>query len=568
MRQQYERLREEHGFRVLDYTVDADAASPRVCFQFSEDLPGRRTDFSPFVAVAGQDKPALSVQDRQLCVEGLRHGERYAVTLRAGIPSVVKETLSRSAEYSVYVRDRKPSVRFAGKAYVLPRTGQRGIPVVSVNATAVTVEIYRIGDRNLVGSVVGRDFQTSLDRYDLERLAAQRGFQVWKGEMAVEQKLNTDVTTAFPVDQAIGTIAAGVYVVVAEPAGVIGKDEYEALATQWFIVSDLGLTAFSGNDGIHAFVHSLDTARPKGAIEIRLMSRGNEILARKRSGDAGYVHFEANLTRGEGALSPAMLIAADDRGDYAFLNLKAPAFDLGDRGVSGRMVPGGLDAFVYAERGVYRSGETVQVTALLRDAAAAPRSAAAHAGGGAARRRRIPPQRRRRSGPGRALARDCAGAVGADRHLAGARLRRPQASAGRRGYLHGRGLCARPAGVRSRRRCAVASPRSSRAQITVEGRYLYGAPAAGLGLEGELIVAAGERAGGICRLPVRSRRRGGGDGPRPARGAAGDRRRRQGAFPGHAREGSRPPRGRWRRRSSCGWPSRAAVRSSASSPCR
>ena len=61
VRQQYERMREDHGFRLLDYTVDADAASPRACFQFSEDLPGRRTDFSPFVAVAGQDKPALSV---------------------------------------------------------------------------------------------------------------------------------------------------------------------------------------------------------------------------------------------------------------------------------------------------------------------------------------------------------------------------------------------------------------------------------------------------------------------------------------------------------------------------
>src|SRR5216683_2597199 len=122
------------GMQILGQ-IDAVAASPRVCFQFSEDLPGRRTDFSPYVAVGGQDKPALSVQDRQLCVEGLKHGERYAITLRAGIPSVVRETLSKSAEFNVYVRDRKPLVRFTGKAYVLPRTGQRGIPVVSVNTT-------------------------------------------------------------------------------------------------------------------------------------------------------------------------------------------------------------------------------------------------------------------------------------------------------------------------------------------------------------------------------------------------------------------------------------------------
>src|SRR5262249_6866685 len=62
VRATYERMRQDHGFRVLDYSVDSDAAAPRACFQFSEALPGRRTDFSPFVAVAGQDKPALSVE--------------------------------------------------------------------------------------------------------------------------------------------------------------------------------------------------------------------------------------------------------------------------------------------------------------------------------------------------------------------------------------------------------------------------------------------------------------------------------------------------------------------------
>src|SRR5262249_21519048 len=49
----YEQMRAQHGFRLLDYSVDSDAASPRICFQFSEALAGRRTDYAPFVAVAG-----------------------------------------------------------------------------------------------------------------------------------------------------------------------------------------------------------------------------------------------------------------------------------------------------------------------------------------------------------------------------------------------------------------------------------------------------------------------------------------------------------------------------------
>ena len=69
-----------------------------------------------------------------------------------------------------------------------------------------------------------------------------------------------------------------------------------------------------------------------------------------------------------------MLVVAEPKGDYAFLSLKGPAFDLSDRGVSGRTAPAGLDAFVYTERGVYRSGETVHITALLRDSQGAARS--------------------------------------------------------------------------------------------------------------------------------------------------------------------------------------------------
>ena len=56
--------------------------------------------------------------------------------------------------------------------------------------------------------------------------------------------------------------------------------------------------------------------------------------------------------------------------DYGFLDITKQAFDLSDRGVGGRTPPGPLDAMVFTERSVYRAGETVYVTALLRDAGA------------------------------------------------------------------------------------------------------------------------------------------------------------------------------------------------------
>ena len=103
---------------------------------------------------------------------------------------------------------------------MLPRTGQRGIPVLSVNTNAVALSIFRIGDRNLFDSLLGYDFQRNLSRYQADRLANERGAKVWSGELAIEPKLNTEVTTAFPLDQAVKDLAPGLYAMTAEPKDV------------------------------------------------------------------------------------------------------------------------------------------------------------------------------------------------------------------------------------------------------------------------------------------------------------------------------------------------------------
>jgi uncharacterized protein YfaS (alpha-2-macroglobulin family) len=488
LRGQYERLRVEHGFRFLDYTVDTDSVSPRACFQFSESLPNRRTDFSPYVAVAGVDRPAISANDKQLCVEGLKYGERYTITLRAGLPSVVRETLAKSADFTIFVRDRKPFARFSGKAYVLPRTGQRGIPVLSVNTAGVALSLYRIGDRNLIETVLGYDFQRNLSRYQAERIGSEQGAKVWSGELVVEQKLNTEVTTAFPVGDVLKDLVPGVYAMTATPTGTI-SDDYGQLATQWFIVSDLGLTAYSGQDGIDVFVHSLASAEARGYVSVRLVARNNEVLATKPTDRSGFVHFDAGLARGEGGSSPAAIVVTD-KTDYAFLSLKSPAFDLSDRGVSGRQVPAGLDAFVYTERGVYRRGESVFVTALLRDvrgiaAASVPVTLVVERPDGVEYRR----------------------AVVADQGLGGRSLTVPITSTASSGTWRVRAYTdpkSSPVGettfmiedyVADRvefnlTTAATVMPRNGAAQLSVDGKFLYGAPASNLDLTGQVTIAA------------------------------------------------------------------------------
>lgn len=490
IRGQYEKLRDERGFKLLDYTVDSDSASPRACFQFSEDL-AKRVDFAPFLSLAGSDRPAITSEDKQLCVEGLKHGERYNINLRAGLPSTVKETLPKSAEFNIYVRDRKPFVRFTGRAYVLPRSGQKGIPLVSVNTQAVTVNVFRIGDRNLINTVVDSDFQTALSSYQLDSLGNERGIKVWSGELSTALTLNADVTTAFPVDQAIGELQPGVYVMTAaaKGPGAGGNDDDGTLATQWFIVSDMGLTAFSGNDGVHVFVNSLASTEPVGKAEVRLVARNNEILATRKTDDSGHVLFEAGLAKGEGGLSPALLTVTGEKGDYAFLSLKSNAFDLSDRGVSGRAVPAGADAFVYAERGVYRSGETVYLTALLRDGqgravTAGPLTLVVERPDGVEFRRAVLSDQ---GAGGRSLTLPLNSAVPTGTWRVRAFTDPKGSAVGETSFMVEDYVADRIEFDISSKDKQIFADKP--VELKVEGRFLYGAPASGLALEGDLLVA-------------------------------------------------------------------------------
>ncbi len=364
VRARHERLVARHGFRVIDHRVEADAASPRICLQLSQPLARHHADLADFVAVPGYPELAVEADEQQICIEGVRHGERYPIQVRAGLPAADGEQLIRPVELSVYVRDRRPSVRFLGRAYVLPRGEAATIPLVSVNTAEIQAELLRVGDRSLARVVGDGAFLGPLSEYDQRRLREQTGEQIWVGTVAVEPELNRDLTTAVPVGSLIEGLEPGVYVLTAQPTEAHDED---AIATQWFVVSDIGLSAFSGRDGLHVFVRALSTAGPMPGVALRLIARNNEVLAEAVSDAMGYARIAPGLLRGTGGQAPALLVAEESGGDYGFLDLAKTPFDLSDRGVAGRPAPRPLDVFLVTERGVYRPGERVQITALTRN---------------------------------------------------------------------------------------------------------------------------------------------------------------------------------------------------------
>ncbi len=484
----YDQLRGEHGFRMLDYTVDSDAASPRLCIQFSEPLSKTETDFSKYVTVNGGAAASVRAQGQQLCVEELLHGRRYEVKLRSGLPSSLpREDLLKTVDLTIYVRDRSPSVRFTGRSYVLPRTGQQGIPLISVNTAKIEVEIYQVGDRRLAQEVLDGDFGQQIGGYKTELLKQAQGERLWSGSMTVKSTLNEDATTAFPIDELLPKLKPGLYIITASASEKPGE-EWRERATQWFVVSDMGLTAFTGADGVHAMVRSLATAKPMADVELRLIARNNEVLATAKTDARGYVLFDAGLARGSGGLAPALVVARGPDNDYGFLDLTKSAFDLSDRGVGGRINPGALDAMLFTERGVYRPGEKLHLTALLRDASGRalgmPLTVKFRRPDGVEARSEVLSDA---GDGGRSFTLDLPQTAMTGTWRITAHSDPKSAPIGEVAFLVEDYVPERLEMTLASRSETIAPGKP--AKFSLEGRYLYGAPAAGLGLEGEVIVA-------------------------------------------------------------------------------
>jgi len=357
----------KYGFRITDSTVESDTDAPRICAQFSEDLVKAGVDYDPFLRLP---EPGLAVQAerRQLCVDGVEHGKRYRITFRRGLPAASGEVLQKDVTLTHYVQDRSPTVRFPGRAYVLPKSADAALPVETVNADTLVLTLRRVSDRNLIRAMQDDYFARPLSHWQEQAFAENVAQQVWTGTAEVQNELNRDMTTRLPMGEAIAGQGPGIYALTAK---LPGADPYDDPgATQWFVLSDLGLSTLSGTDGLHVQVQGLSDARPRGGVDLTLVSRANAVLGTARTDDGGHARFDPGLTRGTGGAAPALVLARQGDDDLGFLSLTEPAFDLSDRGVEGRAPAGPVDVFLATDRGAYRAGETVFATALARDAEA------------------------------------------------------------------------------------------------------------------------------------------------------------------------------------------------------
>ena len=360
------RLRAKHGFRIVKIRHDRDRDDPTSCFALSAPVrDDQRDHVADYIGLEPDrgDHPVV-LRESTICISNLEHGVNYRLTLRDGLIDVhgreVVEDVRR-----IRVLDRPASVRFSAGRYVLPKTGSVGVPITTVNMDEAPLRLLRITEGNLI-DIVSLGLRPDLEGHKLDWIVDKLGEEVWEGSIAIRNIPNRKVVTAVPLDRLLPERKPGIYV-LATTGDERGRPRYRDHPVQWLVVSDIGLTVIRGADGLSVFTRSLSTAEPMAGVMLSLKARNEDTLAELVTDTGGRATFAPGLLRGSRGLAAVLLQARSGEGDHTFLKLTGPGFDLSDRGVEGRKHATSLEAYVYTDRGIYRPGETVYLTALVRD---------------------------------------------------------------------------------------------------------------------------------------------------------------------------------------------------------
>ncbi len=279
---------------------------------------------------------------------------RYRINVRAGLPSGLGKSLGADVTSELETERLAPMLGFVGQGNLLAHKLTKGLPVISRNVSSVDVDFYRIPPNQLVGFL------------DDNRKAGQQEFwqvreYIDQFELAYTARFDLNVadnmqaTTYLPVKNIQPLQQKGVYLAVMRESG---NYEYSYPAT-WFAVTDLGVQMRLYRDQIEVYISELSSAKPKAGVTLQLLAQKGDVIAEQQSGSDGRASFT-----GINGVSPQLLLATH-QGDTTLVRLYGPALDLSEFPVTG-LPAQAQTLFLYAARDLYRPGEQVTVSGLLR----------------------------------------------------------------------------------------------------------------------------------------------------------------------------------------------------------
>lgn len=399
-------------FRLMSAKV-VQSPNQYVVLQFSDPLKERQ-DLTGLISISDLQSLDFTIQDNEVHIfPALRQTGSKTVTVEAGIRNILDYKMKEASSTEIAFEQVNPGVRFVGKGSILPSSDGLILPFEAVNLKNINVQIIKVYENNVVQFLQVNTFD---GRSELRRV----GKPVLKKAIALETAGVADLGkwNRFTLDLStlISTEPGAIYQVQlsfgkkdvvwscgdesstaaeqfesdenwSEPENENSSwDSYESYYYSddydWeqrdnpchssyytgdktvrrnVLASDLGIIAKRGSDGnTIVFITDLKTTEPVSGVSVELFDYQQQPIGSAATDPEG----KATIFSKE---SPFVLIAKNGA-QRGYLRLfDGESLSLSSFNVGGEQIDRGLKGFLYGERGVWRPGDSLYLTFILKD---------------------------------------------------------------------------------------------------------------------------------------------------------------------------------------------------------
>jgi uncharacterized protein YfaS (alpha-2-macroglobulin family) len=309
----------------------------------------------------------------------------YSLTLVKGMRGRIGGVLHEEYTTNVTFGELEPSISFANdKGVYLSARGSQNIELKIINVPKIRIVVSKIYESNLLAAqrygYTPNDSRGSgeTSRGDDEgEGGGEEGFRSGNnsdldlsvGDIVYEQTVDTrslpkgsgnNRVFHFDIKDKLPDFK-GIYHIM-----VRSVKDYWLRDSRFISMSDIGLIAKEGRDKIFIFANSIKNVSAMAGVNIMAYGVNNQLLGMGATNAEGVAEI-AYSRKDMAGFRPAMIVAktADDFTYLPFgsTRVNTSRFDVGGR----RSNSTGLDAFVYPERDIYRPGEKVNFSVIVRD---------------------------------------------------------------------------------------------------------------------------------------------------------------------------------------------------------
>ncbi len=321
-----------------------------------------------FINTEPSKKLNFSVSGNILRIEtDLDNVQTVELKIKKGLPGLYGGELEFDYEQEVSMVNVQPSINFADKrGKYLMLGGEENLKVNAVNIGEVEVEVSQVFKNNILHFLNQYGYYYYYDEYEYEYYNPQYyvgdfGETLYEEKIKLPQGQNWLKSFTVNLNKALGQKFKGIYTI-----SVRSSEERWRSASKMVAISDLGIISKFADDEIYVFVNTISGAQPVAEAEVNIISTNNQTILTGKTNGSGVVIFKDVKKNTEG-FSPRLVVVEKGE-DFNYIDLRESNVETSRFDVGGlTQYAADFNVFLYSPRDIYRPGEEVQLSAIVRN---------------------------------------------------------------------------------------------------------------------------------------------------------------------------------------------------------